>query len=88
VEQLDLYGIHELQVLEGLLRSGHPRPGVMEAVADKVQKKIGWAVPARRPDAEEFLRAFYTAQRGRLEQRMLLGDRRERKRERPPTRTR
>ena len=47
----------------------------------------------RSPDLdkqEEFLTAFYAAQRQRLEQRMVLGQRRERKRDAAdaPTRTR
>jgi uncharacterized RDD family membrane protein YckC len=79
--QLDLYGIRELQVLESLLREVRPRGGALEAVAKKIQTKIGWVPPAaRRIDDEDFLRAFYTAQRARLEHRMLLGERREAKR--------
>jgi uncharacterized RDD family membrane protein YckC len=78
-EQLDLYGIHELQVLESLLRQ--PQWDTMEAVAGKIQQKIGWTQPPdRRVNPEQFLRAFYTAQRARLENRMLLGERREKKR--------
>ena len=42
-EQLDLYGIHELQVLEALLRQGNARPEAIEAVAEKIQHKIGWS---------------------------------------------
>jgi uncharacterized RDD family membrane protein YckC len=77
-EQLDLYGIRELQVLEGLLRQVHARPDAIEAVAEKIQHKIGWTGGAMDPD--EFLRRFYTAQRARLEHRMVLGERRESKR--------
>jgi len=80
VEQLDLYGIHELQVLETLLRGRRPSEEALEAVAGKIQQKIGWDAASKRIDAERFLHAFYTAQRARLEQRMLLGERRERKR--------
>ena len=79
--QLDLYGIRELQVLESLLREARPRAQALEAVAKKIQAKIGWVPPgAARIDDEDFLRAFYTAQRARLEHRMLLGERREAKR--------
>jgi uncharacterized RDD family membrane protein YckC len=77
-EQLDLYGIYELQVLEDVLRRVSTHATLVE-VAARIQAKIGWpSQPRESPEA--FLRAFYTAQRGRLEQRMLLGDRRERKR--------
>ena len=77
-EQLDLYGIRELQVLESLLREGSTRAEAIEAVAATIQKKIGWQGEALDPG--EFLRRFYTAQRARLEHRMVLGERRESKR--------
>jgi hypothetical protein len=77
--QLDLYGIKELQVLEGLLRR-HTKPSTLEAVAGQIQAKIGWRAADRPPHAREFLQAFYTAQRARLEQRLLLGERRESRR--------
>jgi len=85
--QLDLYGIRELQVLESLLRNRSTRREALEAVARRIQRKIGWASTARVADPRAFLHAFYTAQRARLEDRMLLGDRRESKRSRPSTRT-
>jgi hypothetical protein len=49
-------------------------------VAEKVQAKLRWepAVPDR--EVERFLHDFYTAQRRRLEQKMMLGHRQERKR--------
>jgi uncharacterized RDD family membrane protein YckC len=84
--ELDLYGIHELQVLESLLRQRGARPEALEAVARKIQRKIGWSGAPEALDARAFLHAFYTAQRARLEERMLLGDRRESKRPRAPTR--
>jgi uncharacterized RDD family membrane protein YckC len=82
-EQLDIYGVHELQVLEDLLRrdnEGVLDGRILEEVAGKIKLKIGWPrerweVPPRR-----FLEAFYRAQRGLLEQKMLFGQRRERKR--------
>jgi uncharacterized RDD family membrane protein YckC len=87
-EQLDVYGIQELQVLESLLRQRRPNPMALDAVARKIQEKIGWVPPdGRRPDAGDFLKAFYTAQRARLEQRLLLGERRQRKRAGRLTRT-
>jgi uncharacterized RDD family membrane protein YckC len=78
-EQLDIYGIYELQVLEELLRRHDP--AAHEAVARKIQRKIGWEGPA--PSPREFLDAFYRAQRARLEHGLLLGQARERKRAKP-----
>jgi uncharacterized RDD family membrane protein YckC len=78
-EQLDLYGVKELQVLESLLRR-ETRPDALEAVARQIQRKIGWSEAEPRVETGRFLRAFYTAQRARLEQRLLFGERRETKR--------
>ena len=86
-EQLDIYGIHELQVLEDLLHraaEGTLDSRILEDVGEKIKRKIDWPrerwnVPTRR-----FLEAFYSAQRGRLEQRLLFGERRERKSARRP----
>jgi len=80
-EQLDVYGIQELQVLETLLRQPNRRPATLEAVAEQIRMKIGLvSLGAGEIDVEAFLRAFYTAQRARLEHRMLLGERRQSKR--------
>ncbi len=79
--QLDVYGIYELQVLEGVLR-GARHPGHAEAirtVAERIREKIGWEGAG---DDEAFLRAFYAALRGRLERRMLFGKRRRSKHDR------
>ena len=75
-EQLEVYGIYELQVLEDLLRdAGRPdRLKALTAVADTVRRKIGWEGPVA--DPEGFLRAFYAAQRRRLEHQLLFGRRR------------
>lgn len=84
-EQLDVYGIRELQVLEDLLRrsaQGTLADQVLDEVAGKVKAKIGWPRERRDVPTREFLQAFYAAQRGRLEQRLLFGERRERKRTR------
>lgn len=81
-EQLDIYGIRELQVLEDLLRrdlEGTLDRGVLDEVAGKIMAKIGWPRERRRMPSRPFLEAFYAAQRGRLEQRLLFGERRERK---------
>jgi uncharacterized RDD family membrane protein YckC len=80
-EQLDVYGIYELQVLEDLLRSsGAVRAESIRVVTEKVATRIGWTRPLQTSELEPFLREFYTAQRARLEQKMLLGQRQERKR--------
>jgi uncharacterized RDD family membrane protein YckC len=82
-EQLDIYGVHELQVLEDLLRRDDEHTldlRILDEVAEKIKKKIGWPQESWRVPARDFLRAFYAAQRGRLEQRLLFGERRERKR--------
>ena len=79
-EQLDLYGIKELQVLEDLLRrhgEGTVPLDTLVLVASKIQRKIGWT--GRAPDVATFLRSFYAAQRGRLEEKLLFGKRQEEK---------
>ncbi len=70
--QVDVYGIHELHVLENVLRGG--AQDVERAVADRIRGKIGWS---REPGESDraFLGAYYAALRARLEQRMLLGER-------------
>jgi uncharacterized RDD family membrane protein YckC len=82
-EQLDVYGIYELQVLEDVLRR-RGQPGHEEAVrtvAAKVREKIRWSGG---PVADEaFLDAFYAALRARLERRLLFGKRRASKHDRP-----
>jgi uncharacterized RDD family membrane protein YckC len=81
-EQLDIYGVRELQVLEDILRrddEGTLDPRVFEEVAGKIKVKIGWPRDRWSVPTRTFLRAFYAAQRGRLEQRLLFGERRERK---------
>jgi hypothetical protein len=74
--QVDLYGIKELQVLEDLLRrnrSQRDRQLVAE-VAKRIQTKIGWRAEGAVSDWQ-FLNAFYKAQRGRLERKLLFGKR-------------
>jgi uncharacterized RDD family membrane protein YckC len=78
--QLDVYGRRELQVLEHILR----RPAVSkeqrlerEQVAVTIRRKIGCEEIVQPADTEEFLVAFYRAQREYLESRQLFGDRRE-----------
>jgi uncharacterized RDD family membrane protein YckC len=80
--QLDVYGAYELQVLESVLRGlgGAGFADQVRTVAEKIRARIGWEAPVR--DDVAFLRAFYAAQRGRLERRMLFGKRRASKHDR------
>ncbi|HUM10762.1 MAG TPA: RDD family protein [Myxococcaceae bacterium] len=82
VEQLDIYGAYELQTLEAVLRLGNTldNASALAAVAEQIQKRIDWTPGTERVGPYEFLSIFYAAQRARLEQRLLLGERRERKR--------
>ncbi|MEM9630142.1 MAG: RDD family protein [Pseudomonadota bacterium] len=86
--QLDHYGAFELQTLETLLRAQNTsfssdaakkRNATIEAIVDKIRKKIGYADPVPSADRLRFLQAFYNAQREHLEQRQLFGDRRKNK---------
>jgi uncharacterized RDD family membrane protein YckC len=76
--QLGIYGIYELQVLEGVLRT---KPGdashreAVRTVSEKVRHKIRY--DAEVVDDERFLRDFYAAQRAHLEQKLLFGQRRQ-----------
>ena len=79
-EQLDVYGIYELQVLEGVLRDetgGASHYEALEVVAEKVKTKINWDRTRWNVPAEAFLREFYAALRAHLERKMLFGKRRE-----------
>jgi uncharacterized RDD family membrane protein YckC len=86
--QLDHYGAFELQTLESLLRgqntpsgaeTARQRDATLEAIVEKIRKKIGYAAPVPPVDRLPFLQAFYNAQREHLEQRQLFGDKRENK---------
>jgi len=72
LEQLDAYGIKELQVLEDVLRRFDRR--AVQVVADRIRQKIGYAQGEESDGA--FLSAYYAALRQRLEARALLGRRR------------
>lgn len=69
-EQLDVYGIKELQVLEDLLRRADHRG--YDVVAQRIRKKIGWTATPGERDAD-FLSAYYAALRQHLETRLLVG---------------
>ena len=71
-EELSVYGIHELQVLEGLLRTS--TPDVRGAVAERIRRKIGRA-PVPGEDDQRFLKAYYAALRAHLESGLVLGRR-------------
>jgi uncharacterized RDD family membrane protein YckC len=75
--QLAIYGIYELQVLEGVLRINPGDPSqldVLRTVSEKVRAKIRYQ--GKVVDDERFLREFYAAQRAHLEQKLLFGQRR------------
>ncbi len=79
-EQLDVYGIFELQVLEGVLRGGTDPMAHVEAmttVAQRIHAKIRYHVPVMSHQYDRFLRDFYMALRAHLEKKMLFGVRRE-----------
>lgn len=69
--ELTIYGEHELQVLERVLRDN--RPEAMQEVMETICGKIGW-VPGH-SDAREFLETFYAALRAHLERGMRFGQR-------------
>ncbi|MEM9343335.1 MAG: RDD family protein [Pseudomonadota bacterium] len=82
--QLEHYGAFELQTLEGIIRklkdtkSTHRKAQEMEMlkIVEAIRKKIGYSDPVPHQDHEEFLGAFYAAQRRHLEARQLFGDKR------------
>jgi uncharacterized RDD family membrane protein YckC len=88
-QQLDVYGVRELQALEEVLRRTdvNSRSTRME-VAKRIMRRIGWEddpAAATPFDAAAFLEAFYAAQRGKLEQGMLFGRHRRDKNDRGGT---
>jgi uncharacterized RDD family membrane protein YckC len=86
-EQLEIYGIYELQVLEDVLRGAtEQRREALETVCDRIKRKIGWDPAGWNVNAHTFLTDFYGAQRRHLEQKMLMGRRKESKLvDRPPS---
>jgi len=75
-EQLQVYGVKELQVLEDVLRRPYNAETrrLKEEVRDRIRRRIGWwdrNVSVH--ETEVFLRDFYTAQRALLERRKNLG---------------
>lgn len=81
-EQLEIYGIYELQTLETVLRQEGPTAYETQAeVCARIRRKIGWQ-DADEVQPRRFLEAFYAALRAHLENRMLFGERRESKHDR------
>ncbi|MEM9667844.1 MAG: RDD family protein [Pseudomonadota bacterium] len=71
-EQMDTYGVYELQVLESVLRQSSGK--TKAEVAEQIRAKIGWSGIEGETD-RAFLEAFYASLRKHLEQRLLMGDR-------------
>ena len=71
-EQLAVYGIHELHVLEDVLRQSTPQ--IQNNVAERIAAKIGHQRQVGETDLA-FLEAYYAALRAHLEQRLLFGHR-------------
>jgi uncharacterized RDD family membrane protein YckC len=77
-EQLQRYGVKELQVLEEVLRQPHNQESarLRYEISERIQRRIGWTQAFRGDQIENFLRDFYTAQRTFLESRKNFGDER------------
>ena len=58
-------------------RTGRLDGRILEDVCEKIKTKIGWPRERWNVPVRPFLDAFYRAQRGLLEQKMLFGQRRE-----------
>ena len=81
--QLEIYGIYELQTLEGVLRRTDPQSAsARREIARRIQARIGWEGEALPSDADRFLEDFYIAQRAPLERKLLFGVRRKDKHDR------
>ena len=72
-EQVEAYGVHELHVLENVIRANEQQT-VMD-VSERIRNKIKWDKGMSEVDLD-FLKAYYAALRGRLETRLLFGVRR------------
>ena len=69
--ELSVYGEHEVQVLENVLRTGDEE--ALREVAETICRKIGWTLGSG--DERAFLDAFYAALRAHLERGMRFGTR-------------
>jgi len=72
-KQLKAYGIHELHVLEDVIRNNDL--ATIVAVADRIRAKIGWEKGAKEK-SRDFLSAYYSGLRKMLETQMVFGKRR------------
>ncbi|MBL4616615.1 MAG: RDD family protein [Robiginitomaculum sp.] len=72
-KQLSAYGIHELQVLEKVLRL--KKPEAIASVAERIRTKIKWIKQKKENDLD-FLNAYYSGLRKTLESKLLFGVRR------------
>jgi uncharacterized RDD family membrane protein YckC len=77
-DQLQYYGIKELQVLEDVLRQPFNADSarLKREIGERIQRRIGWKGSFAGRTLEDFLRDFYTAQRAFLETRKNFGDER------------
>ncbi len=75
---LESYGVHELQVLEEVLRQPHNAESarLLLDIRRRIERRIQWDRPFPDRDTETFLRDFYTAQRAFLERRKNIGEER------------
>ncbi len=71
-EQLEAYGVYELETLEGVLRRSDAAAKL--TVAQAIIDKIGWGSDVHNIDG--FLTAYYTQLRAHLEKKLLFGKRR------------
>jgi uncharacterized RDD family membrane protein YckC len=69
-EQLAMYGVRELHVLEDVIRQN--KAATVADVSDRIRKKIGWTGGASEDDLE-FLKTYYASLRGQLETKLLFG---------------
>lgn len=72
-KQLSAYGVHELHVLENVMRTNDTETVI--AVAKRIRLKIEWERGAQETD-KDFLSAYYAALRKTLETQMAFGKRR------------
>jgi len=81
-EHLDAYGIHELQVLEQVLRGAETQDPALitphlHDIANRIARRSSFGRNIAPGEARNFLDAYYTALRSRLEERKRFGDERE-----------
>ncbi|MCJ9427538.1 RDD family protein [Kordiimonas marina] len=77
-DQLNAYGIFELQTLETLLRNLSSEGAMKRLTAGRaIIKKINWPDPVTDRQMEDFLSCYYHALRKRLEGQLLMGKRKE-----------